>query len=269
MQSVILEEVPHHNVYEGVSQLWLSTTPRHPVRIASTLQGRRKSGEFAPDSTWFTYRHGAADVVVESPHEVNHCYVEGHVVEEVAASLFRGDPGHVELVPAFGIEDPAITRLLANVRDAMRAPEAQAGRLYSDYLARALAAHVLSRYAAFPDALLSQARISRFGKTVGAAVIEHMRENMERDVSIQELALVSHCSPTHFARRFRSTFDCTPHRYLTRMRIDHAKRLLVQTDLPIGQIGALCGFPDHAYFSSLFRRTVGMTPMAYRAAHSR
>lgn len=266
LQSVILQEVPHHNVYEGTSQLWLSTAPKHPVRIAGTLQGRRESGSFAPNSVWLTYRHGPADTVVESPHEVHHCGIEGYVVEEVAASMFRGDPGHVELIPSFGVRDPAVTLLLANIRQAMSMPGAHAGRLYSDYLARALAAHVLNAYALRRNDLLPQGGSGRFDGAVAGAVVEYMREHMERDIGIRELASVGRCSPTHFARMFKATFACAPYRYLTRMRIERAKRLLVQSDLPVGQVGALCGFPDHAYFSSLFRRQVGMTPMAYRAA---
>jgi len=266
LQSVILEEVPHHDVYEGASSLFLSTNHKHFVRISSTLRGKRESGVFAPNSTWLVYRHGPADTIVESPHEVNHCRVEGFVVEDVASTLFRGDPGHIELVPGFGIDDPVVTLLMANVRQAMELPEAYAGKLYSDYLAQVLAHHVLNKYAVQRDSRLPQERLGRFSAVVAGAVVEYMRANLERDIDIRELAAISRYSPTHFAKLFKATFCCAPHRYLNRMRLDRAKQLLVSTDLPVGQIGTLCGFPDHAYFSSLFRRQVGVSPGAYRGA---
>lgn len=265
LQSAILEEVPHHDVYEGDSGLFLSTNPRHSVRMSIALHGKRESGAFAPNSTWLVYRHGAADTVVENPHEVHHCRIDGPVVEEVAGTLFKGDPAHIELVPGFGIGDPVVTLLMANVRQAMELPEAYAGKLYSDYLARVLSHHVLRKYAVQQDSRMSRERLGRFGINVARTVIEYMRENLERDIDICELAAISRYSPTHFARLFKATFGCAPHRYLTGMRLDRAKQLIVSTDLPIGQIGALCGFPDHAYFSALFRRHVGVSPVAYRS----
>lgn len=268
IQSVLLQELPHHDVYEGTPHLWLSTVPDGPTDLVSTLLGRTKTGPLAPGSICLNYQHGAATVTLENHVEVNHCYVHTGIVEEVAFELFRGDPHKLELIPVFGIDDLSTSLLLANIRHAMTMPDGPAGQLYSDYLARALAAHVVRSFVTRPELLLPRPSAGRMSWRRADDLTLYMRDHIGCDIGIQELASVARTSPTHFARLFRATFNCTPHQYLTRLRLRRAKELLATTNLPVGQVGAACGFPDHAYFSSLFRRHVGLPPAAYRNARS-
>lgn len=264
MQSVILQEIPHHHVYDGGPYLWLSTVPEQPTEIVSTLAGSRKHGPLAPASVCLTYKHGEATVALDSRVEVHHTYVRPHVVEEVASALFKGDARKIELIPIFGVNDPITSMLLASIRHSMASPGGHVGQLYSDYVARALAAHLLTSFSTRQDLVLPRTSVGRFNKWKINDLTSYMRENIGRDIGIQELAAITHYGPTHFARVFKATFSCTPYQYLARMRIQRARELLAVTMLPIASVGAACGFPSHAHFSSVFRRYVGLTPAAYR-----
>ena len=52
--------------------------------------------------------------------------------------------------------------------------------------------------------------------------------------------------------------------YFTRLKIDHAKRLLRETPMPIGEISDLLSFDDANYFSKTFKKLTGYTPSTYR-----
>jgi AraC-like DNA-binding protein len=80
---------------------------------------------------------------------------------------------------------------------------------------------------------------------------------------IGELAREAALSPFHFLRTFRSAFGETPHRYLTRVRIEAAKRLLL-ADAPVTDVCFEVGFQSLGSFSALFARRVGAPPSAFR-----
>jgi AraC family transcriptional regulator len=73
-------------------------------------------------------------------------------------------------------------------------------------------------------------------------------------------------SPYHFARLFQHSTGLPPHRFVVRARIDHAATLLPAPELSIARIAQVVGFRTPSHFSTVFRRTMGVTPRAYRAA---
>lgn len=73
-------------------------------------------------------------------------------------------------------------------------------------------------------------------------------------------------SKYHFARAFAATYGETPRAYLTRRRVERAKSLLRAANLSVTEICFMVGFESLGSFSALFRRLVGQTPSAYRAA---
>ena len=81
------------------------------------------------------------------------------------------------------------------------------------------------------------------------------------DVAI--LAQAAYASEAHFARSFRRAFGETPHRYLTRRRIERARELLRGTDRPLTEVGLAVGFDTPSSFSRAFRQVTGEPPSAY------
>ena len=83
-------------------------------------------------------------------------------------------------------------------------------------------------------------------------------------ITIRQLSLEVALSPYYLIRLFRRVYRQTPHQYLIQVRIDRAKELLSSTDLNITEICAEVGFESLGSFSALFRKTVGISPSAYR-----
>jgi len=80
---------------------------------------------------------------------------------------------------------------------------------------------------------------------------------------LDDLAREAALSPFHFLRLFRAAFGETPHHYLTRVRIEAAKRLLL-ADAPVTDVCFDVGFQSLGSFSALFTRRVGAPPSAFR-----
>lgn len=68
----------------------------------------------------------------------------------------------------------------------------------------------------------------------------------------------------HATRLFRRKFGATPLEYVSAIRIERAKRFLVETSLPIGEIAARVGYESHNYFTRKFLMTTGLSPSDYR-----
>ena len=93
---------------------------------------------------------------------------------------------------------------------------------------------------------------------------ELMESRLGSDLSLEELASACRLSVAHFARAFRKSVGITPHKWLVGRRIATAQRLLLDTEKPLIQIAADCGFADQAHFTNVFNRVTGAPPGAFR-----
>ncbi len=95
-------------------------------------------------------------------------------------------------------------------------------------------------------------------------VIEYIQQNLDKGLSLAELAGVVYMSPYHFARLFKQSTGTPPHRFVIRQRIDRARACLATPDFPIAEISRMVGFRTASHFSTVFRRVTGVTPGGYR-----
>ena len=80
---------------------------------------------------------------------------------------------------------------------------------------------------------------------------------------IGELADRLEVSQEYLTRAFRDCIGMTPGRYLTQVRLEHAKLMLLQGEHSVAVIADACGFSNSNYFARVFRENTGMTPRAY------
>ncbi len=97
-----------------------------------------------------------------------------------------------------------------------------------------------------------------------ANAIRFVEDNYHRPINLQDIADAVALHPTHLCKRFSQVAGIPPGKYLTRLRIEHAKDLLLTTDFPITQIAQRSGFCDSSYFTRVFRSHLGRTPRDFR-----
>ena len=93
---------------------------------------------------------------------------------------------------------------------------------------------------------------------------EVMEANFLYNLSLEELAKISHRSLTAFKTEFAATFNTTPGKWLLQKRLDYASMLLSISQKNINQIVYECGFESTTHFARVFKDKFGMAPMQYR-----
>ncbi|OZM70843.1 AraC family transcriptional regulator [Amycolatopsis antarctica] len=88
--------------------------------------------------------------------------------------------------------------------------------------------------------------------------------NLHRTVSLGELAALESMSRRTFTRRFREETGTSPGQWLARQRIEHARRLLEESGLPVERVAADAGFGSAASLRQHFHAALGVSPTAYR-----
>jgi AraC-like DNA-binding protein/ligand-binding sensor protein len=97
-------------------------------------------------------------------------------------------------------------------------------------------------------------------------VIAHINRYYAEEISVADIAAQQKCNADYLSRVFKRTVGFGLIEYLHRVRIDHARRLLLTDRFTIGEVGHLVGFPDQSHFGKVFRRMVGVAPQAFRTA---
>ncbi len=167
----------------------------------------------------------------------------------------------VTIVPSLQADDPLLHHMILLLQ-AVVTGKGEAGRLYAEALADALLGHFLRRYVIAPRAL------GEVGGGLTPYKLQHtlayIQAHLEQALSLTTLAAVAQTSPTHFARLFKHTTGLAPHQYVTLCRMEHAKRLLAETDWTLVGIAHQVGCADQSHFTALFRTHSAMTPKVYR-----
>lgn len=95
----------------------------------------------------------------------------------------------------------------------------------------------------------------------------YLHTHLSQPLSLQNLAASLDLSPVQFTRRFRRATGSTPNEYLTSLRLQKARELLVETDLTIHEVAHQCGYQSGLYLSRLFEQELHIRPGKYRRQH--
>jgi len=97
---------------------------------------------------------------------------------------------------------------------------------------------------------------------------EYLADNLDRRVTLDELAAIARLSPFHFARAFARTVGVPPYRYQQKLRMERACELLAHSDLRIIDIALAVGYESPQALARVFTQTFGMAPSQWRRKHA-
>jgi AraC-like DNA-binding protein len=89
-------------------------------------------------------------------------------------------------------------------------------------------------------------------------------ENYTRKISLKEIATASGLSAPYFSSIFKEEMGENLSSYLNRLRVERAAAMLIETDIPLGEVARACGFEDQSWFSKIFKSYAGKSPGKYR-----
>lgn len=100
------------------------------------------------------------------------------------------------------------------------------------------------------------------------SILAFVQRNIMQDITLRSIADACACSESTVSHLFKEYTNQSVKKYINNLRIKQAEKLLLTTDLPIGNIATLCGFTDTNYFSTAFKKSVGLSPVKYRTNDS-
>lgn len=92
----------------------------------------------------------------------------------------------------------------------------------------------------------------------------YLNTHYQEDLTLEKLADMVYMNKYHLARKFKDRTGLSPINYLIQVRMNNAKRMLLDTNLTVKAIAQRCGYSDAAYFNYFFRKNFGITPIQYR-----
>jgi len=160
-----------------------------------------------------------------------------------------------------GAFDEVLNRMTQMILPSLTAQLAPC-ELFLDYFRLLFCAHITQRYA--PSS--GEIKTYRGGLTPWQKrrVADILRENLDGQVGLADMAHQCGLSTSHFTRSFRRSFGTSAHRYLILQRIEKSKLLLSGSDFALTEVALEAGFCDQASFCRAFKAVVGIPPGQWR-----
>lgn len=113
------------------------------------------------------------------------------------------------------------------------------------------------------DTLLQANQISTMNKSI-QEVLDYVEDHFHEEISLKGIAEIVHLNASYLSSLFKEEVEMTFIEYLTRRRLQEAKKLLIQTDLTVNEIAEKVGYHTAKYFIKLFKQYEKATPSSYR-----
>ena len=138
------------------------------------------------------------------------------------------------------------------------------GAVYLECWARVVALHLANTYGQLRR---QTRRLPGLPHHKLKEILSFIEGNLADSIQVEDLAKTACLSPFHLARLFKRAVGQSPHLYITAQRVQRAKKVLSDSDLPLVDVAASVGFQTQAHFTGVFRRYTGVTPRAYRLSN--
>lgn len=263
LHAAILQEAPFQATEAPVGHPSLIYHLTRPTEVSRKIEGQApERALIGPRRICLTPGNATATWAHSGQPEILQVYLRRSLYESAVAELYNCDMAAAELVPRFAMTDPLLEQLAITITAALRDGRAEDG-LYIDTVAQMVAVHLARMHSV-------QSRPARTAgvKTVPGGkirrLLEYIEENLDSDLSLAAMGAEVDISPLYLAHAFKSAVGQAPHQYVLGRRIERAKELLRNTDLPVVDVALSAGFSSQSHLSHWFVRQVGVSPAAYR-----
>jgi len=264
-----LEYTPDHtqSVQNILNDLWLKLQSAELIRVGKMEQQLieshilfvSKAGEgrlmidfhdyrLRPDAIHFAYPGQTIGVFAESEKEVELYAVRFAVLEDTKTASVFPLAGEVPVYP-----EPKALLLCDLVTACFRSDQPlEHFRGQSAFLE--LMYVLLKKIRLLPE---------RDPRTTLDSIKTYIEAHYQQNLTIEQLARMADISPKYFVDLFKKTYGKSCIDYLTEVRINNAKRLMLQSDIRLRDLAHQVGYSDEFYFSRKFKKVVGVSPSIY------
>lgn len=235
------------------------------VRRAIDGEGAAVQAELRPRTFGVVPSDRDSHWLLKGSPDIQLIYLHRELINRVAGEAFGLTPSEAQLTNGLAFADPMLEQLAITLLDAAREPGGGAGSaLFADSVAHLMAMHLLRRYSARPGSGRAASDRPAVSERRLRHVCDFIDSALHEDLSIPRLAAEAGLSAHAFGPAFTRATGSTPHSYVLRRRIERAKQLLRDSELPVLQVALQTGFASQSHLSTAFKRATGSTPGAYR-----
>lgn len=269
-KNIVVEEFcqpPGQETYQSQTEHTICISLNHrPSRLSQVMGDRRYTGLFtqgdiaiAPAGLLFFCRWSEQDKYLR-------IRIASQFLQQVAQEAFEINRDGAELLSEFRVRNPQIEALGMMLLTELK-NGGLAGQLYVESLTNVLTVHLLRNHSAVQPYVASH-----YGKLSDRQLIQvtdYINDHLAQDIKLSDLGKLLGMSQFHFARLFKQSIGVAPHQYVLQQRLERAKQLLKETELPVMEIAMLCGFSSHSHLGKWIRQSTGMAPKVYRLKGNR
>jgi AraC family transcriptional regulator len=239
-------------------------------RLERRLDGEKTSDRLtSPGTLTFVPAFRESEWLWDSRVEILDLYLPAVILERIAMEDFAStafgsnfSPATITLIDRFAIRDSLLEQLIPTLHRELEHNNSH-NSLYIESLQNLVAVHLLQYHCSvrIPDPVEN----GRLSKSNLRKVLDYIHVSLAHNLSLAELAEVVQLSSHHFGKLFKQSMGVSPYQYVLKCRVEKAKKLLVNRQLSIVEVGQLVGFYDQSHFNNVFRRYSNMTPRQYRS----
>lgn len=230
---------------------WAAFLSKETQKLLRTWNGKT-------EEVWFREGEIRCSILHSKDSELRFRPAPGYRFPEGIGVLRKSLRVHEKLVPGSAmtgkesIQDPIAANLILAIGELKENDDP----ILVDRLAAALRYRVYS-------ALVSD--FDRIYRRSVAQAVQYIQENIEKRLTIAEIADAAGLSPFHFCRVFRSETGMTPSTFIHKKRVELAKILLASNpDTSLADAAITCGFANQSHMTRVFTKLTGVTPLQYR-----
>lgn len=228
------------------------------VRLKQKVEGKAKTIDSIPSDIGIYPAYHAQSFSWDREAEFWLIALEPKLISNLGYELYQSN--NIELIPQLdSLFDPLIKQIALALKTTLET-DSFGSKLYADSMANALAVHILSRYSNCSRKV--PASKSKLSQQQLSQVVDYIDSNLDRDISLAQLATIAKLSEFHFGRLFKQTTGIPPHQYHLQLRVERAKQLLLQ-GIAIAEVAQKVGFSSQGHLNYHFKRRVGLTPKQF------
>jgi AraC family transcriptional regulator len=246
-------------------ELCLAVAGNDEGLVIRTGAGQRQETRPSTGAIWLS-PVGVGDnvITIKSPIPTTlHLYLPAAQFRKLADDFnLPGAPAHSIRYIA-GVRDEVIHQIGLSIISAMT-NETAAGRMFAETASATLAARLLQTYCDSGSSQSYESTAHRLDQARLRRVLDYISMNIDKEITLAQLAGIAGLSVFHFARTFTRAMSVSPHRYVSRMRLENAMAEIAAGKLSLAEIAFNAGFSSQASFTRAFYRVNGLTPGEYR-----
>ena len=263
LHAAIFKEAPLHVREPALDHPFIIYHITHPTEVSRKIDGaRRERALLGPRNICVTPPHTTTEWEHHGHPEILQIYLRRSLYEAAVGELYGCDASAAEIVPRFGIVDPLLEQLAIALADALRSGSVRDG-LYIDTVAQMIAVH-LARAHSVQSRPFTAAPVTTVSHQRMRQLIEFIEANLDQPLTLDTMAGQVGISPLYLARAFKTAIGQSPHQYVLGRRIERAKELLRNTEMPIIDVALSVGFSSQSHLSHWMLRHTGVSPAVYR-----